>query len=193
MAKEEELEKLIGFFHLVEKLKQEKRQGWLVKGVKEAESVADHSFRLALMAMVFAKRQGLNESKAVKMALVHDLPEAICGDVANRVKEELQQIPNKEKQEREIRALEEMLGFLEQGLAKEVRELWMEFEFKKSPEARLVFELDRLEAIFQAREYESRGNFEVSLQEFFDYANGRLKNEEMKKVFGLLMKERGKK
>jgi putative hydrolase of HD superfamily len=190
---DKELLNLVKFFHLVEKLKLEKRRGWLDRGVKDCESVADHSFRLALMAMVFAKRQKLDVDKAVKMALVHDLPEAICGDVASRIKEADQKISNKEKQRKEIKALDEMLGFLDEGLAEEIRELWHDFEFKKSPEARLLYELDRVEAIFQAREYEQRANFKVSLKEFFDYMDDRLENKELVRVFGLLMKEREKK
>ena len=59
--------------------------------------------------------------------------------------------------------------------------------------ARLLYELDRLEAIFQAVEYEQRGNFRVSLQEFFDYANARIRNRELRAVFGLLMEERSEK
>jgi putative hydrolase of HD superfamily len=192
MGKDAELQGLVKFFHLVENLKKEKRRGWLDRGVGNAESVADHSFRLALMAMVFSKRQNLDVCKAVKMAIVHDLPEAICGDVATRIKEELQQMPNKEKEAREEMAMQEMLLHLYEKNAREIRQLWNEFNARKTKEARLLYELDRLEAILQAAEYEKRGDFKASLQEFFDYANGRLKNRELKEFFALLMKERGK-
>jgi len=193
MKEESGLQELVKFFHLAGNLKNEKRRGWVDRGVKEAESVADHSFRLALMAMVFAERQKLDACKAVKMAIVHDLPEAICGDIATRIKEELQQIPNKEKQEREEKAMQEMLLHLDGKIKEEARKLWGEFNARKTKEARLVYELDRLEAIFQAVEYEKKGNFKVSLQEFFDYMNGRLRDKELIQVFELLMGERGKK
>ncbi len=193
MAANNELQNIVQFFHIAGKLKQEKRRGWLDRGVKDAESVADHCFRLALMAMVFAGKQKLDVCKAMKMALVHDLPEAICGDVATRIKEELQKIPNREKDEKEKKALEEELLLLPREPAAEVRALFEEFNARETKEARLVYELDRLEAIFQAEEYEREGNFKVSLQEFFDYANGRLGNKELKKVFALLMREREKK
>lgn len=187
------LEGLVSLFHLAEKLKLEKRRGWLDRGVERPESVSDHSFRLALMAMLFAERQGLDSCKAAKMALIHDLPEAICGDVATRISEELQKIPDKEKEEREENAMQEILGMLQGNTREEIQSLWKEFSERKTKEARLVYELDRLEAIFQATEYEKRKNFEVSLQEFYDYMNGRLKNNELKQVFEMLMKERGKK
>lgn len=187
---EKEIGKLVDFFHLAGKLKEEKRRGWLDRGVKNAESVSDHSFRLALMTLVFSKRQGLDVNKAVKMALVHDLPEAICGDVATKIKEELQKMPNKEKKAKERAALEQIVSQVPKELGKDIRELWEEFEAKETKEAGLVYELDRLEAIFQAIEYEKNGNFEVGLQEFYDYADARLENEELRTVFDLLMKER---
>lgn len=188
-----ELAGLVRFFHLAGRLKQEKRQGWLERGVKDSESVAGHSFRLALMAVVFAERQGLDSCRAARMALVHDLPEAICGDVATRIREELQKIPNREKEEREEKAMQEILGMLEGAMRKEVEGLWKEFNGRKTGEAKLVYELDRLEAIFQAREYEEKGNFRVSLEEFYDYMEDRMENPELRKVFGMLMEEREKK
>ncbi len=187
---EKELENLVEFFHLAGKLKLEKRRGWIIKKVKEPESVSDHSFRLALLAMVFAERQGLDVCKAMKMALVHDLPEAICGDVAVRIQEELQAIPNKEKEEREEKAFKEELKLLPEVVANDFRKLFDEFNKKETKEARLVYELDRLEALFQATEYEREDGFETTLQEFFDYADGRLKNKELRTVFDLLMKKR---
>ena len=192
MTEDKELENLVEFFHIAGKLKLEKRRGWIIKKVKEPESVSDHSFRLALLVMVFAERQGLDVCKAMKMALVHDLPEAICGDVAVRIQEELQQIPNKEKEEREEKAFEKELKLLPESASEEFRKLFGEFNKRESKEAKLVYELDRLEALFQATEYEKEGNFETNLQEFFDYADGRLKNEELRSVFNLLMKEREK-
>lgn len=190
MGEEKELRGLVKFFHIIGKLKEEKRIGWVVKGIKQGESVADHSMRLTLMAMVFGQRENLDVLKLVKMAIIHDIPEAICGDVAVRVKEEMQEIPNREKREIERKALEGEIKLLPAEIAEEIRELWTEFEAGESREARLLYQLDRLEAIFQAVEYEKQGNFEVSLQEFFDYADSRLENRELKAVFGLLMQER---
>lgn len=183
---------LVEFFETVGKLKQEKRQGWIDRGVKDSESVADHSLRLAVMALFMAKRLGLDECKALKLAVVHDLPEAICGDTASRVKEELQKIPNSEKRAMEEKALGELCGMLGPEEARELKGLWLEFEEKKSAEARLVYELDRLEAILQAREYEEAGNFEVSLQEFYDFADARIEIPEVRAIFEELMQKRAK-
>ena len=193
MAQKSELKNLACFFHLAGKLKLEKRRGWLDRGVRDCESVADHSFRLALMSLVFAERQKLDAGRALKLAIVHDLPEAICGDIAVRVKEEMQKVPNNEKKRLEENALKQEMELLPLDVAREVKALWKEYEARETKEAKLVYELDRLEAIFQAVEYEKAGNFKVSLQEFFDYANARIENSELREVFELLMKERGKK
>jgi len=190
MKQEKQLPGLIQFIQTAGKLKQVKRQGWIERGVQHPESVAEHSFMLALMAMLFAEKEKLNVNKAVQMALVHDLPEALCGDIASRAKEEQQQCSNKEKHEREEKALKEILKNLDSKTAKKILSLWHEFEQRKSREAKLVYELDRLEAIFQAVEYERKGNFTVSLQEFYDFADARLKNKLLREMFELLMKER---
>lgn len=184
---------LVEFFETVGKLKDEKRKGWIDRGVKNPESVADHSLRLSVMALFMAKKLGLDECKAVKLAVIHDLPESICGDTASRIKEELQKIPNSEKKAKEDAALEELCKMLgnEEG-AGDLKELWEEYEEKKTAEAKLVYELDRLEAIFQAREYEEAGNFEVSLQEFYDFANARIEIPEVRAIFEELMKKRAK-
>jgi len=181
---------LIGFFETIAKLKKEKRKGWLVKGVKDCESVADHSQQLSAMALFFAKKLGLDECKAVKMAVVHDLPEAICGDYAVRVNEKNQEVTSNEKKQKEQQALEQLCGMLDSENATELKGLWEEYEKRESKEARLVYELDRLEAIFQALEYEKQGNFEVGLEEFYEYADARIRIPAVREVFERLMEGR---
>jgi putative hydrolases of HD superfamily len=79
---EHELHAIAGLFNLAGRLKQLKRQGWVDRGVEQPESVADHSYRLALMTMVIASRDPeIDASRAVRLALVHDLPEALAGDI----------------------------------------------------------------------------------------------------------------
>src|SRR5918912_251677 len=61
-------------------LKEVRRQGWVDRGVADAESVADHSYRLAVLAWAVARARGLDAGRAVLIALVHDLAEAEIGD-----------------------------------------------------------------------------------------------------------------
>src|SRR5580692_9860271 len=76
-----EPESVLGFFSAAGRLKSEPRKGWVIKlGIKDPESVADHSYRTALMAMVYSDAHGLDTARVLKMALIHDLPEALVGD-----------------------------------------------------------------------------------------------------------------
>ena len=189
LVMESELSGLVRFFHVVGKLKQEKRRGWVDRGVKNPESVADHSFMLALMALVFCERKKLDSGKAVKLALVHDLPEAVVGDVVTLPEHEKDERWLAEKHAREERALEEILSSLDEGMSEKIRVLWKEFEARETLEARLVYELDRLDAIFQAQEYAKDKELEARLQVFFDYGNSRLKDNELRKIFEIVLAE----
>src|SRR5262245_33825115 len=62
------------------KLKRVRRKGWVDRGVVDAESVADHSYRLAVLAWAVARSRGLDADRAQRIALLHDLAEAEVGD-----------------------------------------------------------------------------------------------------------------
>ncbi|MFL5542881.1 MAG: HD domain-containing protein [Longimicrobiaceae bacterium] len=74
---------LLRFFHLAGRLKDTPRAGWALRGVERPESVADHSWRTALLALVLARRADppLDRERAVALALAHDLAEALVGDI----------------------------------------------------------------------------------------------------------------
>jgi putative hydrolase of HD superfamily len=138
---------LAEFFGQVGKLKEIERTGWVRSRVKKPESVADHSFRTALMAMILAERKGLDVEKAIKLALLHDVAESKIGDIGLHDKK------RREKAEKERAAMKiilKKLGKQGEGLYK----LWMEFEEGRSPEGKLVRALDKLEMVMQAAEYE---------------------------------------
>jgi putative hydrolase of HD superfamily len=70
--------KFLNFLHASEGLKDELRHSYTSKS--RQESVADHSWRMALMAIVLEPSEGVDVLKCLKMAIVHDLPEALAGD-----------------------------------------------------------------------------------------------------------------
>jgi putative hydrolases of HD superfamily len=148
------------FFARAGRLKSEPRRGWVVRfGIENPESVADHSYRTALMAMVYSDARGLDAEKAMKMALLHDLPEALVGD----------SIPGEraptQKQRMESAAMRELLADLPSIIAKELWAVWQEFEEGASPEARLVRQLDKVEMAIQAHQYK-RENPDYEVEEF---------------------------
>jgi putative hydrolase of HD superfamily len=164
------------FFHRIGALKRVRRTGWLDRGVppEETESVADHSFRMALLAWLAALggSAGLDADRVLKLALLHDLAEALTGDeppyAAAAVPAEdetgarrafLQQAhvrsPERTaaKQAAEAAAMTDLLSDLPPALASELRSLWSEYQAQASPEARFVKQADRLETYLQAQEY----------------------------------------
>lgn len=67
--------------HLVEKLKLQKRTGWVREKVDGAESIADHMYRMAILSLLSEEDDELDVAKCVQMAVVHDLAEAEVGDI----------------------------------------------------------------------------------------------------------------
>ena len=129
-------------------LKRRRRTGWLDYGLKKAESVADHSYGLALLAMLVAELQGLDVEKAVKMALLHDLAEAYLGDLTPRQKRAIGKKENTHKLEYSILAT--LVKQLPSGLSVKYLELVHELYENKTPEARLVHMLDKLEMALES-------------------------------------------
>lgn len=140
---------LLSFLHSCEKLKEELRHGWTSNG--RQESVADHSWRLALMVMLFAPHveHNIDCNKAIKMALIHDLVEIEAGDQYFLEKSE---ILKKEQASRELRAIESIQKKIGDDSGDYIYALWHEFNDLQSPEAKFVKALDKLEGYIQQNE-----------------------------------------
>ena len=126
-------------------LKRLPRTGWVRSGVNSPESVADHSMRTAFLAMTLCPPE-VDKSRAVQMALIHDLAEANVGDITP-----LDGVSVEDKHARERAAWTQISENLDND---EMQRLWQEMEEGKTPEARFVFQLDKLEMLIQAEEYE---------------------------------------
>ncbi|CAI9782210.1 unnamed protein product [Fraxinus pennsylvanica] len=119
--------------------------------VKNPESIVDHMYRMGLMALICTDIPEINRDKCIKMAIVHDIAEAIVGDITPS-----DGIRKHEKNRREREALEHMCKLLGGGpRAKEIDDLWMEYEENSTPEAKIVKDFDKIEMILQALEYEN--------------------------------------
>ncbi|QXX95079.1 HD domain-containing protein [Serratia marcescens] len=131
------------FLQKAEKLKSVLRSAHSSTG--RAESTAEHSWRLCLMAMIFENElAGMDMLRILKICLVHDLGEAIHGDIP-AVERELH--PDKSEQERAT--LLHLTHSLGEKQREEILSLWQEYEHAASPEARVVKALDKLETILQ--------------------------------------------
>ncbi|XP_074189638.1 5'-deoxynucleotidase HDDC2 isoform X1 [Rhinolophus sinicus] len=153
---------LLQFLRLVGQLKRVPRTGWVYRNVERPESVSDHMYRMAVMALV-TKDDHLNKDRCVRLALVHDMAECIVGDIAPA-----DNIPKEEKHRREEEAMKQLTQLLSKDLGKELYELWEEYETQSSAEAKFVKQLDQCEMILQASEYEDLENKPGRLQDFYD-------------------------
>ncbi len=110
------------------------------------ESVADHSWRLAAMALLLAPEfPGLDMDRVIRMCLVHDLGEAVTGDIPTFLK-------TARDEETESRAVEGLLAALPDGSRRELTGLFREMDALETPEARLYKALDKLEGVIQHNE-----------------------------------------
>jgi putative hydrolase of HD superfamily len=140
------------FFEELGHLKRVQRSGWWLAGVESAESVAEHSFRAAAIAFVLAELEGADPFRAAAMALFHDLPEARVNDM-HRLGKRYAPWAGVEE-----RVLEDQSKLLPAPAAERLRGLGREYRDGKSPEARAAKDADRLECLFQAREYLRSGH-----------------------------------
>ena len=174
----------IDFLTMARGLKTTPRTGWVLqKAGPRIESVADHSWRISLMAMVASSpsissstTRQYDTNRCIKMALVHDLAEATVGDITPHCG-----VSDTTKHELELRAITEMtqkltlglpstvddvsssLSSSNNGVGNEILELWKEYEEGLTDNAKLVKDMDKLEMILQALEYENDGKNEKSL------------------------------
>lgn len=140
----DELLQVLDFLRAAESLKTATRSGYTTAG--ERESVAEHTWRLCLMALVL--RPGFPEvdfAKLIRICIVHDLGEAIGGDVP--APEQARRGASKSADER--RDLLTLVGSLPVAQRDEIVALWDEYEAGATPEARLAKGLDKLETILQ--------------------------------------------
>ncbi|KAH6818543.1 Metal-dependent phosphohydrolase [Perilla frutescens var. frutescens] len=176
----------IDFLTLCHRLKTTKRAGWVRRGVQEPESIADHMYRMGLMALIASDNPSVNRDKCIKMAIVHDIAEAIVGDITPA-----DGVPKEEKSRREQEALQKMCEVLGGGeRAQEIRELWMEYEENSSMEAKVVKDFDKVEMILQALEYETEQG--KNLEEFFQSTAGKFQTD-LGKAWALEVASRRKK
>jgi len=146
----EDLGGILAFLRDAERLKTVTRSGWTSAG--QPESVAEHTWRLCLLALVLGPRfPGVSMERLLRICIVHDLGEAIGGDIPAPVQaERARQAPDaggKATQER--RDLLELLAPLPGEARDEITALWDEYEEARTPEARLAKGLDKLETILQ--------------------------------------------
>lgn len=166
-------EEILNVANLAMKLKSVSRAGWVRDGVNPAESVADHSYGVALLAMLIGPYFEVDTLKLVYMALLHDLAEAKVGDIVT-------QRGSNTLSHQEDKLVQERAAFAEifsEGL---YLDLFDEYLRNDSPEAKLVHQIDKLEMAIQAGAYREQTG--LALDEFFVNANKHITEEDLRKI-----------
>jgi putative hydrolase of HD superfamily len=152
----DDLEGVLAFLRAAERLKTVTRSGWTSTG--QPESVAEHTWRLCLMAMLLYDRtDGIDLARLLKMCLVHDLGEAIGGDIPAPA-----QSAGTSKAGRERADLLQLVDPLPSAMQVDIIALWDEYEAASSPEARLAKGLDKLETILQHTQGKNPADFDYA-------------------------------
>ena len=149
-----DLESMLAIVQYSLQLKTIPRMGWLQRGVASAENVAAHAYSTAIIAMILLDKieQPVDRYKVLAMVLLHDLPEAIVGDIPLPAKQLFPTDPPHLKRQIERAALQRIVDGLE--TEDEWIALWQESAEKQSPEAQVVADADKLELFAQALWYE---------------------------------------
>lgn len=138
------------FLHEMGQLKNLPRSGWLLLGIPSPESVAEHSFRVAMVGMVLAAIEGADVGRTVALCAFHDGHETRIGDV-----------PSVGRAYVSTAAPEKITSHQVAGMpdkaARFMQELTAEYEATETAESRLAHDADKIETLMQAVEYQAQG------------------------------------
>jgi putative hydrolase of HD superfamily len=150
----DEVRDTTAFLYEVGLLKRYKRTGWSQVGVPLPESVADHSFRVSVIASVLASMEGADPQRAAFLALWHDSQETRTTDLAHLTKNYVSAAANAQVTRDQVASLPlSVAGMISAAVA--------EYEAAETPEARCARDADKLECLLQAREYQDQGHANI--------------------------------
>ncbi|WP_405759014.1 HD domain-containing protein [Streptomyces sp. NBC_01420] len=161
-------------------LKHTRRTGWWMAGVRDPESVAEHSWRTSLIASLIAKLEGADPAKAALLAVWHDTQETRTGDV-NYVGKKY--APAGDPQ---AVTADQTTGMPE-ALASAIQDVITEYEAKESPEAICARDADKLECLLQGIEYKAQGY--ENAQRWIDNSRARLVTETGQRLAAELLEQ----
>ena len=168
---------MLDFFKTAANLKKISRQGWINKlSLSNPESVADHSYSMAVMSMAISDLGNYDSEKILKMVLLHDLAESKIGDYIPK------QISKEKKDKLESDAFYEITKQLPDILQSQYMQIWQEYQENTSPESNMVHQIDKLEMALQAKIYQKDGQSKEKLEPFFESAKMKIKDSKFGKI-----------
>lgn len=175
MKNKKDTKKIMKFISEAGMLKNVKRSGWQVLGIHPGETVAEHSFRCAVIGYILAGMEGVDIYKVILLTLFNDMQEARITDLHKMA----QRYINIE--DAENRCFAEQIKNLPDKLCKELSRLHEEYRKQKTKESIIARDADILECLIQAKEYHEQG-FKKAI-EFTRRAPRFLKTESAKKLW----------
>ena len=172
------MKNILNFLIEVNKLKGRKRRGWLIHGIKNPETTAEHIFHLIMLIFILGRFKKIKLERALKIALIHDICEVYSPDITSydavaikekeklTIKDLLKIQPKlgrpttlqrkkieRVKQLSEMKAVEKLISKLPPDSKKEIKGLWLEYEDGLTSEAKFVKQADRVINFLQGMEY----------------------------------------
>ncbi|MEI8348542.1 MAG: HD domain-containing protein [Candidatus Omnitrophota bacterium] len=180
MKKARQLKKILEFIAEAGMLKRVQRSGWSVLGIKGAESVADHSFRCAVLGYVLAHMEKVSPYKVLLMTLFNDIHEARITDLHKMAQTYL------DTQEAEDTCYTAQVRPLPFSMRTELESLHCEYRRQHSQESIIARDADILECLIQAKEYQEHGFLQAA--KFMHKAPKFLKTKSAKVLWQLAKK-----
>jgi len=182
-------ENIVNLFIQLGILKEIERTGWVLKGIRTPESVADHNLRTTLIAMILGNRyKEIDKHKLLEMSLIHDLGTIKLGDVVTE--HGLEVVGNKKsRRDEEKNVIQDLLKPLGKEANKYIK-LWEEYAEQKTMEARFLKQVEKLEMSIQALEYEISDRSTQNLNDFWLNTEKYLEGRELEPIFRELQKLR---
>lgn len=169
--------KLLNFIAEAGMLKRVRRSGWWVLGIKDAETVAEHSFRCAVIGYIIACMEKAPPYKVLLMTLFNDMHEARINDL-HKMSERYIKL-----RKAEDRAFAEQIGSLPENIKNELSSMRKEYKRQNTKESIIARDADILECLIQAKEYEEHGYKEAF--KFMKKAPSFLKTKSSKKLWSM--------
>lgn len=183
-----DLQKIFQFISKVGELKSTLRYSTLPSGRKE--STAEHTWRMVLLSFIVLEEFDLNidTKKAIKMAIIHDLPECISGDY-DSYKVHSGELSKKQKEINELKAIKSLKNILPSKTGDEIYALWLEYEKGETRESKFVKAMDKIETLIQFSE--TGHKIYLNGHDFLaKYADEHVKNfPEIKEFLAIVKKE----
>lgn len=176
---------VLKFLHLVHTLKHVPRRGWVIRDVKNPESIAGHMYAMSIMTFLLGNDSTIDRLKCMQLALVHDLAESIVGDITPE-----DNVPVDIKHNMEDKAMQQLATYVGDEVGSQIYNLYKEYEAKETAEAKFVKELDRFDFIFTAAFYEKRDNTPGRFEDFFNKTVGTFEHPYIKSLSQELLKQR---